>query len=228
MRHNQMWYIFWYGIFFIFVNEFSFILFQMSLYQLLCANLLLLNNYNISLITLEENIRYTVYSETDRNLLSSLSNYYSEIKEVDIYYIYFSQSILYNLVNDVSFISNQNIYVIFFDTKTIPFWVSDSFLFVVLQQKLYIFVGETTLCFFRLLNSNLYAYKLFTIYTITPFEYTSYIVKIQCFCFEELYIQSCECVDLPVLFYLDRLIMYDLLCHYFKEICIEYSILLDL
>lgn len=218
-------------MFFIFVNEFSFILFQMSLYQLLCANFLLLNNYNVSLVTLEKYIFNSIFYDISKIMYFSLSNYCNEINESNIYYFYLLQPFVNNIVENTQYTFNSydsNIYVIFFDTKIVPFWISDSFLFVILQQKLYIFIGETTLCFFRILNNNLHACKLFTIYTIIPYEYTSYIVKIQCFCFEQLYIQAYECVDLPVLFYLDKLILYDLLCYYFKEICIEYNILLDL
>lgn len=115
----------------------------------------------------------------------------------------------------------DGIYCLYFDTKVIG---SNNVYFYVLQNKLFILPGETTLSFFRIYNENFFPISGITIYSITPFEFQSFLNKIQCFCFEEIVIGNLEVVELPVLFYLDTNITY-LNTIQLKELCIEYILL---
>nr|YP_009370760.1 cytochrome c oxidase subunit 11 [Eukaryota sp. BB2]AQL10453.1 cytochrome c oxidase subunit 11 [Eukaryota sp. BB2] len=77
-------------------------------------------------------------------------------------------------------------------------------LFKALQEQVYINFNETTLVFFRIYNANEVPVTGVTTYTIYPYLASIFFNKIQCFCFEELYIKAYESIDLPILFYIDE------------------------
>jgi cytochrome c oxidase assembly protein subunit 11 len=125
----------------------------------------------------------------------------------------------FSLLTSLSY--NDVIYCIYFDTKVVG---NNNVFFYVLQNKLFILPGETTLSFFRVYNDNIFPITGITIYSITPIDFQSFLNKIQCFCFEEIIIYSFETVELPVLFYLDTNISY-LNSISINEFCIEYVLL---
>ena len=67
---------------------------------------------------------------------------------------------------------------------------------------MYIAPSETYLVFFRIYNPTDYIIKGISIYFISPNTVSVYILKIQCFCFDELLLYGFESVDLPILFYI--------------------------
>lgn len=72
-----------------------------------------------------------------------------------------------------------------------------------LQESVYIIPGETILVFFRLFNPTYYEVTCISYYLVFPMEYSIYIHKLQCFCFNVTLINHFETLELPVLFYLD-------------------------
>jgi cytochrome c oxidase assembly protein Cox11 len=77
-----------------------------------------------------------------------------------------------------------------------------------LQESVYIIPGETILVFFRLFNPTYYEVTCISYYLVFPMEYSIYIHKLQCFCFNVTLINHFETLELPVLFYLDWSIYY--------------------
>ena len=69
--------------------------------------------------------------------------------------------------------------------------------------------GESSLVFFRLYNPSKYSITCVSLYFVYPNEASVYLNKLQCFCFDQLYIHSYESVELPVLFYIDGSILRD-------------------
>ncbi|KAL0482146.1 cytochrome c oxidase assembly protein [Acrasis kona] len=76
-------------------------------------------------------------------------------------------------------------------------------LFRPLQEYVYCAPNETNLAFFEAHNPTDRQISGISIYLIHPSEAAPFINKVQCFCFEELSIQSKETVHLPVLFMVD-------------------------
>lgn len=78
-----------------------------------------------------------------------------------------------------------------------------------LQESIIICPGETGLVFFRLFNPMNYELTGMSLYFIYPSNISIYVHKIQCFCFDLIKIKSNESIELPILFYLDNLLLYD-------------------
>ena len=126
--------------------------------------------------------------------------------------------ILNNFYLLLNAVTTSSTYCIYFDTKVIG---SNSLIFYALQNKIFVIVGETTLCFFRIINNydlNIYGIP---IYVISPFEFSSFITKVQCFCFEEIFIFPYEIIELPVLFYINSKVS-SLLLYNNNELTLEY------
>ena len=75
--------------------------------------------------------------------------------------------------------------------------------FYALQERLFIAEAETSLVLYRLYNPTLFDTVSIVVYFIVPDEYTMYVRKLQCFCFDILYVQPLESIELPVLFYIE-------------------------
>jgi len=73
-----------------------------------------------------------------------------------------------------------------------------------LQESVLMIPGETILVFFRVFNPTNYEVTCISYYLVFPMEYSIYIHKLQCFCFNVTLINHFETLELPVLFYLDR------------------------
>ena len=99
--------------------------------------------------------------------------------------------------------TNYNYYYkVFFFSKTQSFF-NNSIIFICLQDSVYITVQETLLVFFRISNCTYNYIQCISIYMIYPIVYINTIAKIQCFCFNELYITPLETIELPVVFFLE-------------------------
>lgn len=101
--------------------------------------------------------------------------------------------------SDISDNQGSNLYVVVFKAATTNVNLIE---FITLQNSMYIAPSETYLVFFRIYNPTDYIIKGISIYFISPNTVSVYILKIQCFCFDELLLYGFESVDLPILFYI--------------------------
>lgn len=93
---------------------------------------------------------------------------------------------------------------------------------------LLIHLNETSLFFFRLYNPTHLKLELITLYIVFPNEMSLYVNKIQCFCFNVMYLEPLEIIDLPVLIYILSYIPYLFIfnINLFNHIIIYYMIFL--
>ncbi|GAB0197688.1 cytochrome c oxidase assembly protein COX11, mitochondrial [Grus japonensis] len=71
------------------------------------------------------------------------------------------------------------------------------------QSEIYVVPGETALAFYKAKNPTDKPIVGISTYNVIPFEAGQYFNKIQCFCFEEQWLNPQEEVDMPVFFYID-------------------------
>lgn len=81
--------------------------------------------------------------------------------------------------------------------------------FISLQDSIRINPGETGLAFFRIYNPTTFSLSGVSIYFVYPSNISVYVHKIQCFCFDIVNIKSRETVELPILFFIDKLFLFD-------------------
>lgn len=72
-----------------------------------------------------------------------------------------------------------------------------------LQKTIILNLNESGLFFFRIYNPSHLPVKLVTLYMIYPNNITLYVNKIQCFCFNVIFLYPLELIDLPVLIYIN-------------------------
>jgi cytochrome c oxidase assembly protein subunit 11 len=75
--------------------------------------------------------------------------------------------------------------------------------FEALQNKVKVNIGENKLIFFRATNLSDKATVGTSTYNVTPHKVGEYFAKIQCFCFEEQWLEPGESMEMPVSFYVD-------------------------
>lgn len=74
--------------------------------------------------------------------------------------------------------------------------------FLPLQRSVFVLPDETHLIFFRMYNAVSFPVSGISIYLVYPVEFSIFLQKVQCFCFEEIFLFPFEVVDLPVIFYI--------------------------
>jgi len=202
-----------YFLFFLCINELSFIAFQTYYYQVLCAENII-GELTSEVLTLDESLilgpggeewwtqgcNLSVWESLDSIALVDWSDHLQLVSGVD----------------------TESVYCIFFSTQVMPLG-EEKLKFWVLQQKVYGVPGELVLVFFRLANNFNHDLHGVTVYNVTPHDLSVYLVKLQCFCFEEINIRSGESIDLPVILYLDKRIQFDVLP--LKFLAVEYTLL---
>ena len=188
-------------------------------YQILCTNnnlILFDNKINNSIYTIYYYISNTNYIKNVDNyyisnnnfIINNASYYYNIIALYDIYIQNIEiiiQGTTYKLLLELQqLLLYSNIYKVYFFTK-----ISNNYLnslnFECLQTIIYLYPNETTLIFFRLesnVNVNL---MCLTIYIVYPLKISFMVTKLQCFCFSNIFIHAHELIELPVLFYIDKL-----------------------
>lgn len=208
---------------FFLIDEFAFVLYNISLFQYMCSNTLSLfitdevplclniMNSDIVVAPLSSNSLYTV--DTSVPLSLNLN-----------YFCYEKNSILFlNSVHSESSITCSTVDLKFYKIKMEATNVKKNLLsFYPLQNYIYTIPGESTLIFYRLENLTDTHMQSLSVYVTSPVEAVSYIKKLQCFCYEELMISPKCIIDLPILFSLDE----DILNEEFKELTINYILLL--
>lgn len=136
----------------------------------------------------------SINSQTDKNTLASL----------------FTSSLAPSVVSDTSKISldlsfvtpslNTRSLTINFSAeqaKDLPWLLKPSI------SKIKVYPGDTALTFYYAQNLSSDSMTGVATYNIVPAKAGLYFNKIQCFCFEEQRLKGNECVELPVLFFLD-------------------------
>jgi hypothetical protein len=211
----RLLYLFFFSwLLFIIINLFFFSLISISVYKVICYENQLLFFID-NLYSINNKLEYFCYIRDDLlslSLISNLSDYkvqfnsffYSE--ELSIYF-----SNLLNLISfNYFFYLKHNIYD--FEIKKdlnlifLNFYIRSSNLnwiqSISLQKTIIINFNESSLFFFRIYNPSHLYIKLITLYMIYPNFLTIYINKIQCFCFNTIFLYPLELVDLPVLIYI--------------------------
>lgn len=95
--------------------------------------------------------------------------------------------------------------------------------FVPLQKQVEVLIGEPALAFYSAYNRSNRTLLGVSSYTIAPPEATNYLNKIQCFCFEEQRFKPHELVEMPVFFYIDRLMLADPMVNWLDEVIVNYT-----
>ena len=98
--------------------------------------------------------------------------------------------------------------------------------FYCLNDRQIILAGETSLSFYRIYNKSENDILFYSVYIINPTILSMYLVKVQCFCFEEILINPGELINLPVLLYLDSTILLDNKFSWVRIIYLEYIALI--
>jgi cytochrome c oxidase assembly protein Cox11 len=219
--------IFIFFFFLFLLNQISFIFYNYSWFSLLCSTYVIDFYTYFHFIFVDLNyVLVTIYSFiffSNADIVLFLNDNWFSLYSFFVYRI--NDNTIISSILDLPILctalNNDIIYCIYFDTKVIG---NNNIFFYVLQNKLFILPGETTLSFFRVYNNNVFPISGITIYSITPIDFQSFLNKIQCFCFEEIIIYNFEILELPVLFYLDTNISY-LNTMSINEFCIEYVLL---
>lgn len=232
IKKNFYSYFFFFLIIILIIDELSFILYNISLYQIFCGSnfikiyesffkLPIASLNNIDLVHLEniqiDNMFYQLkFNITEISYLeeNKLISYIDQTTHLNTN----SDNVLLHLEKNGA--NTTNIYLVHFDTLTTQ---KNKISFEILQNKIYICPGESTLAFFRITNLTNETIQAFSIYVVSPTEFTPFINKLQCFCYEELLLYPNETVDLPVLFRLENDVTR--LDNINKELVIEYIII---
>jgi cytochrome c oxidase assembly protein Cox11 len=98
--------------------------------------------------------------------------------------------------------------------------------FFCLQDKQIILAGETSLSFYRIYNKSFKDILFYSVYVINPSVLSLYLIKVQCFCFEEILVNSGELINLPILLYLDHTILLENNLNWINIIFLEYIALI--
>lgn len=75
--------------------------------------------------------------------------------------------------------------------------------FTPLQSEIEVFVGQNGLAFYQFKNLSDHQVIGIATYNVTPDKAAIYFNKIECFCFEEQYLNAHQAVEMPVQFYID-------------------------
>lgn len=71
------------------------------------------------------------------------------------------------------------------------------------MNKMIVYPGDTALTFYIAHNKTNDPITGISTYHVTPTKAGIYFNKIQCFCFEEQRLKPHECIEMPILFYID-------------------------
>lgn len=222
LKKNIYLFFFFLLIALVLIDEFAFILYNISLYQIFCgSNFIKLYESFFKLpINNISALSFNLYGVNDLNNIFCYSENINSFTINHENLIQQSNNLELKLNNTIDSL-HENIYLIHFDTLTTQKKKID---FDILQSKIYVCPGETNLAFFRITNLTNDAIQAFSVYVVSPTDYTPFINKLQCFCYEELLLYPHETVDLPVLFRIEQDILK--LDNLSKEIVIEYIIVL--
>jgi len=234
-KGKKVLFTFLYFLFFLVLNLFFYSFITISLYKLICYES---NSLNVLIETFSYNKICNIYYFIEETLLfliigTSWTNiiindffivnkeiiYYNIIVNNNInYFFFFIDNCLLSLKNKDWNLLFLNFYIRASNLN----WINS----ISLQKTIILNLNESGLFFFRIYNPSHIHVKLVTLYMIYPNEITLYVNKIQCFCFNIIFLYPLELVDLPVLIYIHPffLINYNI---YIDNIIIYYIIFLN-
>lgn len=125
-------------------------------------------------------------------------------KNIIYFYNIFSINFLYSDL--IYFFSYNNIFKIYFFTKVTCFY-RNLIEFECLQNIIYLYPNETSLVFFRLESNTNVICNCLTIYIVYPIKFNLFLTKVQCFCFSNILLDKQELVELPILFFINKLFL---------------------
>jgi len=230
-----------------------FSIYNIPIYKIYCE----LNNYYLNSQNLYDQINYkyyiylelfsnsyesSIFNNDSKTLIGEATKYLDDnINSLDI--LKNSEDVIYNIdknysfrgltsaENKISLLSvdslkgETNLYIVVFKAATTNVNLVE---FITLQNSMYIAPSETYLVFFRIYNPTDYIIKGISIYFISPNTVSVYVLKIQCFCFDELLLYGFESVDLPILFYISsEIISLNLKIIAYVQIHITYLFILN-
>jgi Cytochrome c oxidase assembly protein CtaG/Cox11 len=209
---------------FFLVDEFAFVLYNISLFQYMCANafsLFLVDEVPLLNFLISDESYYSFTDNTNSSLFHSLTNF--NIINNDLFYFSSLKNENYtSLFENISTYDSSTFHK-FYKIKMEATNVKKNVLsFYPLQTYIYTIPGESTLIFYRLENLTSFSMSSLSVYVTSPAEAVSYIKKLQCFCYEELMISPKCIIDLPILFSIDE----EILNEDFNEITLNYILLL--
>lgn len=214
-------------LFFFFIDELAFILYNISFFQFMCANTLSLffNDeipaYSVGDLLLPSSELFSASHMS--NSFFFVSTVAFQLEHLDDFQFDFVASSNSSLLETDHSLLNVNNNTTYYKIKLEATNVKKNIgSFYPLQQHIYTIPGESTLIFYRLENKTIHSLQTLSVYVTTPAEAVAYIKKLQCFCYEELMIAPNSVIDLPILFSIDE----EILNEEFKEITINYILLL--
>lgn len=218
---------------FIILNMLAYTIFIIPFYKYICSISDLEQNVN-SIIIKKKNLIYNTLEKNNYNTIHNNNNEFIIIENktsilninMEIYLIKYDflkvKEVVFNFrfINFIFYIEDINKSInLLFDYKINDIinnnkWICLTFLakvsnlgfleFKTLQDNIIVMHGETTLCFFRLYNPTNYNLTCISYYLIFPNNYSIYITKLQCFCFDTILINKFETLELPVLFFISN------------------------
>lgn len=227
-KHNKLnfSYVIVVLLLFFFIDEFAFVLYNISLFQYMCSNTLsLFLTDEIPLLSFAINttnhISFLISNTTSPDFLYYDTTFDSLSDNISINYDFIFDP---TKNDEFSFYSNPDVSLNkFYKIKMEATNVKKNILsFYPLQSYIYTIPGESTLIFYRLENLTDFPMHSLSVYVTSPAEAVAYIKKLQCFCYEELMISPKCIIDLPILFSIDE----EILNEDFNEITINYILLL--
>lgn len=96
--------------------------------------------------------------------------------------------------------------------------------FVPQTKDLRVEIGQSALVFYTVINPNPFEVSGISTYNVLPHAIAPYFHKIQCFCFDEQRWGPGDHVDMPILFFLDPLLLADPGAVHITHITLSYSL----
>lgn len=213
---------------FFLIDEFAFVLYNISLFQYMCSNtlsLFLTDEIPILSFAMDINMPLSFLSSdiTNPNSFYHLDFTFENTFETNAVSDYNSMSNVSFTSESITVSDSPSVLNKFYKVKMEATNVKKTLLsFYPLQSYIYTIPGESTLIFYRLENLTNDSMHSLSVYVTSPAEAVSYVKKLQCFCYEELMISPKCIIDLPILFSIDE----EILNEDFNEITINYILLL--
>lgn len=193
------------------INLFFYSFITISLYKLICYES---KSINVFLENIYYNKSQNIFYNLEDVFFINILGYKWNTININTVYLYNNNIIFYDLIinssiNTFLFVINNNNYIVNNDELNLiflNFYIRSSNLnwinCISLQKTIIINLNESGIFFFRIYNPSHVNVKLVTLYMIYPNIVTLYVNKIQCFCFNIIFLKPLELVDLPVLIYI--------------------------
>jgi hypothetical protein len=167
---------------FFFINDFFiYIVFNISIFQLVCNNLIIL---------ILDVVEYMLYINKLDELI--INNYYMIVNSISLL---LNQDDYFNLI-----VNKEYTYILcYFDSYLN---IENDIYFNPMQSKIYFIENESILSFYKLDNNTINTYNCYAYYELFPYNIIPFFIKEQCFCMENFIIHANELLYLPIVFHI--------------------------